>query len=488
MSRRGRGRKGIVMEKYKERIPILMMKDKGVEQAWGWALDNLLRINTVPCPRKRYNRTGLLAEKPGLMIRAGGDYPTPWTRDAAVNVMNAACFLEPEVARDTLWAVCERVDGKLCFQMDDQSWDKVVWVTGAWVYYLATGDSKFLAAACETAEHSLAMLEERQFHPGFGLFMGGSFFNDGIAGYPAALHEEGNPSSFVGDHPGPGRIMTLSTNCLYYQAYRILERMTALTGEAEKTEGYRKRADTLRDAINRHLWRKEEGRYSYFLYPDGSTDDSQEGCGISFAILSGVCGAVQAKRILEGCYRSPRGLVSVWPPFAGISSEEKPLRHNNIIWPFVNGYFVTAAAKYGYDKIVGEEIRNLAVLAREDGGTFSEIYHAGTGKADGGWQCGRPWKSVPNQTWSATGFIRAIVFGVFGITLGEEGIIFRPCLPEGFGPAVLEGIRFRDTILDIRLTGAGSRISSMRIDGEEADGIEFRSKGRHRVEIRMEEA
>ena len=475
------------MEKQKEVCPILAMKNEVVEHAWGWALENLLRINTVPCPREEYNKTGLLAEEPGLMIRAGGDYPTPWTRDAAVNVMNAACFLEPEVARDTLWAVCERIDGKLCFQMDDQSWDKVVWVTGAWTYYLATGDSQFLASACETAENSIAMLEEKQLHPAFGLFTGGSFFNDGIAGYPVSLHEEGNLSSFVGDHPGPGQIMTLSTNCLYYHAYRILERMTALTGGAERAERYQKRADALRDAINRYLWREASGCYSYFLYPDGSTDDSQEGCGISFAILFDVCDGRQAERILQGCYRSQRGLVSIWPPFAGISSEKKPLRHNNIIWPFVNGYFVTAAAKYGYDKIVGEEIRNLACLAQADGGTFSEIYHAGTGKADGGWQCGRSWKSVPNQAWSATGFIRAIVFGVFGITLGEEGITFRPCLPEGFGPAVLEGIRFRDAVLDIHLTGAGSRIASMRINEKAENHITLKKGGRYRVEIHMED-
>lgn len=127
----------------------------------------------------KYNKTGLLETKPGLMIRAGGSYPTPWTRDASVNTMNAACFFEPEVAKNTLWAVCERVDEKLYFQMDKESWDKIVWATGAWYYYLATGDLEFLKDAYETVKNSLEILEDTQYNRKYGLFTGGSFFNDG---------------------------------------------------------------------------------------------------------------------------------------------------------------------------------------------------------------------------------------------------------------------------------------------------------------------
>ena len=86
--------------------PQLSVENGDIANAWRLALKNLLEINTVPCPPEEYNRTGLLDPDPGLMMRAGGTYPTPWTRDAAVNTMNAACFLEPEVARNTLWAVC----------------------------------------------------------------------------------------------------------------------------------------------------------------------------------------------------------------------------------------------------------------------------------------------------------------------------------------------------------------------------------------------
>lgn len=440
-----------------------MIDNPDIAGAYNLALKNLFEINTVDCPSEIYNRTGLLDEEFGLMMRAGGTYPTPWTRDAAVNTMNAACFLEPEVAKNTLWAVCEKVDGKLCFQMDNQSWDKIVWATAAWKYYLATKDEDFLPLAYETVKNSLEVLENIQFNEKYGLFTGGSFFNDGITGYPSDLHEEGVESSFMGDHAAVKDIMTLSTNCLYYNAYLILEKMAGILGEEAAIAGYVQKGNRLKDAINRHLWEERENRYFYFLYPDGRKDSSQEGCGISFAVLTGVCEESRAKKMLKQCYRSERGLVSIWPPFSGISSVEKPLRHNNLIWPMVNGYFVTAAAQCGYSDIVGDEIQNLALLVKNDGGRYSEIYNPQTGKADGGWQCDHIWESVRDQTWSATAFIRSIVFGVFGITLQEDGITFHPCLPGKFGPVTLQGIRFRDVEMDIVLRGNGSRVKKTDI-------------------------
>lgn len=475
----------------RDNAPELIIENEEISKAWKLALKNLLWINTVPCPSEIYNRTGLLDEELGLMMRAGGTYPTPWTRDAAVNTMNAACFLEPEVAKNTLWAVCERTEGELCFQMDDQGWDKIIWAWGAWSYYLATGDSKFLKPACETVKNSLKRLEEAQFNSKFGLFTGGSFFNDGITGYPADLYEEGVDSSFVGDHRPVKDVMALSTNCLYYKAYCILERMENLLGNPEEAAKYAKKGGELKAAIQNGFWREEAGTYAYLLYPDGRRDLSQEGCGISFAVLTGICEGERAKKMIRGCYRSRRGLVSIWPPFEGISSVEKPLRHNNLIWPVVNGFFVTAAAGCGCADIVGDEIRNLALLVQEDGESYSEIYSPETGKAFGGWQCGHVWDSVRDQTWSATAMIRSLVFGVFGLEPGEKALRFHPCLPADFGQAALKGIRFGKVKLDLTLQGSGSRIKEIRIRKKGCDGLQkeilLAQPGEYAVEIRLED-
>lgn len=462
--------------------PVLESGNQNLEEAWKLALHTLLEISTVECPKEEYNKTELLEDEPGLMIRAGGGYPTPWTRDAAINTMNAACFLEPEVAKNTLWAVCEKVDGKLYFQMDQQSWDKIVWTIGAWYYYLATGDREFLVFAYETVKNSLAIMEETQYDKNYGLFCGGSFFNDGIAGYPQKLHQKGNQSAFVKSHPDTAGIMTLSTNCLYYEAYVILSDMARILGEnAQDGEVYRKKANDLKEAINQHLWSDALGRYGYFIYPDGTLDESQEGCGLSFAVLFGLCDCEKAEKILSNMQVSKHGLVSIWPPFTEISSVEMPLRHNNLIWPFVNAFYAHMVAKSNRSDLLKEEIFHMAELALNSKG-FYEIYNPETGEPDGGWQIGVHWTSVPNQTWSATGFIRMIVYALCGVELEEEGICIRPCLPEGMGPICLRGLRIRGIEMNIVLQEKGEGETKILINGEQKKQILYSEPGKYIVE------
>ncbi len=459
-----------------EQAPQLITDHKVILQAYEMALRNVLEINTVPCDLAVYNKSGMLDENLGLMIRAGGGYPTPWTRDAAVNTMNAACFLAPEAAKNTLWAVAERVDGKLCFQMDNQCWDKIIWATGAWKYYLTTKDTEFLIDAYETIKNSVEILEKTQFNETYGLFTGGSFFNDGITGYPKDCYEEGKEFSFsfVGDHEPTKNIMSFSTNCLYYNAYCILKKMSVILGEAEVTvtAKYVKKADDLKVVLNRLFWSDEKGSYAYILYPDGRLDWSQEGCGISFAMLFDVCDEHQARQIMKNCYRSKYGLLSIWPPFEGVSSIERPVRHNNLVWGVVNGYFMQAAAKWGDADVLGEELETLANLAIKNDG-FWEIYNGESGMPDGGWQVGCHWESAPDQTWSATGFLAGIVFGVFGITLGEDRLTLNPCLPKNIGNIQLRGIQFRNVTLDIELKEKEDGTVLTFINGEERRLYEF---------------
>jgi alpha-galactosidase len=107
-------------------------------EAYARALDNLLRINVLDAGPKQM-RSGLVADPLGTFLRAGGDYQEPLTRDASVNSWNALGLLAPDLARNTLWAVCERrADGGLCIQNDNQWWDKVIWVIAAWNHYATT--------------------------------------------------------------------------------------------------------------------------------------------------------------------------------------------------------------------------------------------------------------------------------------------------------------------------------------------------------------
>ena len=60
-----------------------------------------IRANFMPY------QAGLLEEEK-VCIMAGIDYDTPWTRDTAINTCFALAVTDPEIARNTLLAVCER--------------------------------------------------------------------------------------------------------------------------------------------------------------------------------------------------------------------------------------------------------------------------------------------------------------------------------------------------------------------------------------------
>ena len=288
------------------------------------ALENLFTLNTIRDPTQDHNRSGLFRDPPGTFIRAGGHYQTPWTRDTSVNSWNAASLLSPAVALNTLWAVVERRDGKLIVQQDNQWWDQVIWVPAIWNHYLVTGDASVLAPAYECATQTLAARRARNFNAKFGLFAGPSFFNDGISGYPPPLSAPGGGGpSFVLDHPGTDQIMALSTNCVYVGAYRAAANLAReLHRPTEEAARFDAQADALKAAINKFLWIPDASMYGYFLHGagpmEGKLEKYQEGTGISFAILFGVADASQARALVAGAHREPKGIVSIWPPFPGV--------------------------------------------------------------------------------------------------------------------------------------------------------------------------
>lgn len=428
------------------------LTDRRIQGCYDAAVDNLLNINTVPCDHTTYNSTGLL--KSGWMFRAGGDYDTPWTRDAAVNTWNAGRFLAPEVARNTLLAVCTPdEDGLPIIQPDSQKWDRIIWVIGAWQYYLSSGDREFLEIAKGITERSLAQLKRERFDEKIGLFRGGSFFNDGIAGYPRDLYEPGMDSSFVGDHPKCDRIFCLSTNVLFCEALRIFSRMGG-----DKEEWLALRENLLRRFQN------PDGSLSYIIYPDGRRDNSKELAGHAFGVLFGLFPGEVLGHLERGKY----GIPSIMPPFPGLFSEECPGRHNNLIWPFLNGFYIQAAAKFALVKDVETELDTLTELF-SDG--FREIYSPYDGRPHGGYQIGGDgctghlWHSCVDQTWSATGYLAAILHGVFGICTEEETVEFHPCVPEKLADSALYGLTIRGWTLDIHIHGFGTTIERMTLDG-----------------------
>ncbi|MEK8169010.1 hypothetical protein NKH77_01780 [Streptomyces sp. M19] len=96
------------------------------------------------------------------------------------------------------------------------------------------------------------------------------------------------------------------------------------------------------------------------------------------------------------------------------------------------GMWGHAAAVGGRTDLLAQALTDIAELEHRDG-HFWEIYHARTGAVDGGWQTGRQWDSQADQTWSATGYLRLVHQGLFGIRHERDGLRLSPACPRAGG-------------------------------------------------------
>lgn len=93
-------------------------------------------------------------------------------------------------------------------------------------------------------------------------------------------------------------------------------------------------------------------------------------------------------------------------------------------------------------------------------GHFAEIYHPVTGEIYGGvqerWGKGiTSWASELKQTWSATGYIRMILFDIIGIKIDENGVNIKPNLIDGIETIELKNFTFRNKLYDISIGNNG---------------------------------
>jgi hypothetical protein len=407
----------------------------------------------------RNTRQGILA--------AGADYGGEWTRDCAINAWNGVSLLRPQVAETSLWSVTRNR-----LTIGHQYWDKIIWTIGAWNHYKVTGSREFLAPAYACARNTMRELESTEFDKEYELFMGPSHLCDGIAGYPEPPQDPRNRSSFVLDHPNTKPMKALSTNAIYCGAYQcLIEMAQELKRPPNEADEYRTKAARLREAVNSRFWLEKENRFGYLILKDGTLDRSQEGMGVAYALIFGLCDKDRAELLLANTRRMPQGITCVWPNFPRFS-DERPGRHNNMVWPMLSGFWGYAAAMHGSGKVFQFELENNARLAldRDKGnGNFREIYHAISGVPDGGWQSGTHWNSCNHQTWSATAYLRLVLCGLVGLDFRPDGVCFQPHLPAGYGTVKLDNLKYRGMVLSIAVRGAGDRVKAFRLNGQARD-------------------
>lgn len=435
-------------------IPQLITNDENINKAFRIAVSDIISNIT-------FFKDGILKEEKEV-ICAGLGYDTPWTRDSAINVWNGCGLLFPEVSKNTLLSVL--IDDEYGLRVGGEYWDAIIWVTGAWNYYLYTLDKEFLELAYNASKNTIKYFEDTELDTELNLFRGPACYGDGVAAYPDIYAKSGESgiASFVEYFPeykaekGVGCPMhTLSTNCLYYSAYNLMQKFENALG-LSLTEEYIKKAENLKASINRHFWMEDKGYYKYIVDDFGNCEH-QEGLGHSFAILLGVADEEKTKRILENQYITEEGISCVWPTFERYSNygENQYGRHSGVIWPHVESFWADAASQNGRMDLFQKELDCMTKRALRDG-HFAEIYHPTSGEIYGGVQEKERngitlWQSELKQTWSASGYIRMILFDLFGMRITKDSISFDPHPVCGITRATLSNLTFRGKSITLEL-------------------------------------
>lgn len=428
----------------------------------------------------------IVQDEHGAFIRAGDGYADPWTRDAALNSWGAAALLRPDVARSTLLRVCDRRDdGSTVIAQDSQWWDQIVWVVAARDLALWTGDRELLRTVLRVGRASLEILHRERFRPRWGLYAGPALMQDGISGLPTPPATTDEPTSFVLDSPDAHEVMSLSTNVLYVAAHRALDATARDLGEDPGDAAAA--ADRLASSIRTHLG--DGPSFGYFLHGagelSGTLDRHREAAGLALATLFGIVPADDGRAVLATVGRGAAGAVNVAPHFADRYSDEHPGRHNAICWPMVMGLVGLASASIGDAAGVDRTLDDLRTLVDHSDGRFDEVYDAMTGLPSGGWQCGFLWDSEPNQTWSATSFLRLVHLGVLGLRVDLDGLRFEPVRPAAGDVVTAHGVPFRGGTLDVTVE-AGEH-DAVTVDGVDVTGSAIHLRGDvvglHRVRV-----
>lgn len=433
----------------------------------------------------RIFKNGLLEEEKPVLT-AGLKYETAWTRDASITTQYAGAMLFPEIAKNTMLSVLKKDKKTNKVIIGGEYWDSPLFVIGAWHQYLFSGDREFLNVALDASINHLTKLEEEEFDIDRGLFRGGSFFNDGISGYPKLYSNTGvyegenwvsGITKWVEIKTNPRAekgfglpMMALSTNCIYYKAYTLLDSIASELGEDISYFNAKEKALNLKNSINSLFWNNKTQKYLYLVDPNGNCD-YQEAAGISMAILYGVADEEKAKSLFSNTHIEPAGIATIYPTFPRYVNEAKNScgRHSGAIWPHINGLWALAAAKYSQSDLFDYELNNIAKYAVRDG-QFYEVLHPVTGLPYGGLQENNSgkideWESEPRQVWCATAYFSMILQGVFGMEFSSKGIEFNPLVTKDFENLRLLNVPYRDAVLNLYIKGKGTKIRTFTVNG-----------------------
>src|SRR5664279_1040743 len=391
------------------------------------------------------------AIEPDSTFRTGKEWAGVWTRDISYSIILSMAYMQPRVAKNSL---LKKVNKKGRIIQDTGSggaWpvstDRMIWAVAAFELYKVTGDKDWLKQAYEIVRNSVDDDLSNIYDAETGLVRGESSFLDWREQtYPKWMQ----PADIYNSE-------NLGTNAVHYQANIVLPQMAEILHDTEKAAMFKRIAGNIKKGINMYLWQNEKGYYGQYIYGRNYTvlSPRSEALGEALTVLFDIADSSKQQQIISHVPITPFGISCIYPQIPGI-----PPYHNDTVWPFVQTYWLWAAAKAGNEKSVMESIsaiyRPAALFL-----TNKENFVADNGDFQG------TQINSSNMLWSLSGNISIIHKLIFGISFTTDGLLFKPFVPRAWqGERSLNHFAYRKAMLNIEMEGYGNQIAGFTIDGK----------------------
>ena len=243
-------------------------------------------------------------------------------------------------------------------------------VEGAWQYYRATGDFEWVKKVLPRLEKAIDYMTSspKRWNKEYGLVVRPftidtwDFTNDLRSQTDRRIHENEPMSAMHGDNSG------------VYAAMNILACFNDKAGNAEKAAEWRRRAETLKESMFKHLWNGRFFIHQFHINHSGIDDKENERLSLSngYDINRGVTNLAQSRSIIEEYIERRKTTTafaewfSIDPPyeeFKGI----KPGRYvNGSISPFTAGEIALASFRNGYENYGWDIISRFIEITEKD--------------------------------------------------------------------------------------------------------------------------
>ncbi|MBQ8057134.1 MAG: hypothetical protein IJ275_02225 [Ruminococcus sp.] len=422
----------------------------------------------------------------GTAFYTGETWRKVWTRDTAMSCEFSLAAIYPEISLNCAKEKVVHFNGFKVFEEDTGtggsypvSTDKIITYLSVWEIYLSTGDESVLEYFYDICLDNIKQDYNTVWDEESGLMKGETCGLDWRSQtYPDWMGNEVEESLA---NIAEGK--AASVNMIYLG---VLERMikTAEILGKDDTAYLQAKYDALYDAVTERLWHDELGCYAAWEYPSymGSPLAYKIDCiANGYALWFNIGTQEQLDSIAENYPLVTYGANVVYPNKQGDLEHKDRVYHNRGVWPGWEAQLMLAGAEHGYD-LLSEEIWNSCITAAATSLNNREVVDFTTGEGI----------HVRHQLWSIAATLSGYYKVLFGMIYDTDGITFEPYIPEWMeGPFYLNDYTYCDATIDLSLTGKGSEIVSITVNGENVGTsytLPFGATGNYTIDIVVQES